>query len=207
MDNVFSNIGASNHSNYERQAEDFYASDYRVLGHLLKKEPQLYNYKRVMEPCAGNGVLLDTLKTISEDAIGYDIVQRRDDIIVQNYYDLDCKGKYNLIVTNPPYMKAKKGQKGLTDMINKMLDDVDNDGYVCLFLKTLHLESIDRYKNIYKDKRPVKVYVYSPRVGCYRNDDRSLPKGAISYSWYVWYKDKDGNFSNTKTELDWISEL
>lgn len=71
----------------------------------------------------------------------YDLIKRRNDINVANYFNLDIKDKYDLIITNPPYKKGTKTEPGLVEMILKMLDDIKPNGYVALLLKTLHLES------------------------------------------------------------------
>ena len=41
--NIFSTLGASNHSENERQKEDYYATDPRFINHLIEKEPWLKN--------------------------------------------------------------------------------------------------------------------------------------------------------------------
>lgn len=58
--NVFSILGATNHSTGERQKEDYYATDPKFINHLLEKEPWLKNPDlKILEPSAGEGVLVD----------------------------------------------------------------------------------------------------------------------------------------------------
>ena len=40
--NVFSTLGATNHSESERQKEDYYATDSRAIKHLIEKEALAY---------------------------------------------------------------------------------------------------------------------------------------------------------------------
>lgn len=210
MDNksVFSTLGASNHSKEERQTEDFYASDRHAAAHLFNKCPQLLNCNSIVEPCAGDGTMADVISTITSKNVDmFDLVSRRDDIVELNYFDAEFSGKYDLIITNSPYKKGTKSNPGLADMIVKMLSDVKAGGYVCLLLKTLHLESQERYNKIFNSAPPEWVYVYSPRISCYRNNNTSLPQGAISYSWFVWHKQEDGTFSNEPPRLGWIEKL
>lgn len=204
---VFSTLGASNHSEGERQKEDYYATDSRAIKHLIEKEPWLMNKDlKILEPCAGEGVLSDAWNRACGGTMDcYDIIGRREDVKVANYFETDFSNQYDAIITNPPYLKDSKAKPGLTSLIVKALKEVKDDGYVCLFLKTLHLESIGRYEKIYKDNPPTRVYVYAPRISCYRNNDTTLPQGAISYTWFVWHK-KDGKF-NGPTTIDWVSEL
>ena len=49
---VFRILGASNHSEEEREAHDFYSTDPDCVGDLLKVE--LFG-KEVLEPCCGSG--------------------------------------------------------------------------------------------------------------------------------------------------------
>ena len=49
--NIFSTLGASNHSENERQKEDYYATDPRFINHLIEKEPWLKNPElKILEP-------------------------------------------------------------------------------------------------------------------------------------------------------------
>lgn len=203
--NVFSPLGSSNHSINDRQSEDYYATDKRAINHLLEKEPQLNNISfKVLEPCAGEGILNDAWYDIVGTKMDmYDLISRRDDIIEANYFNKDFSNQYDLIITNPPYAKGSKTKPGLADLIVKSLFEVKENGYVCMFLKTLHLESKERYEKIFKNYPPTRLHVYSPRISCYKNNDTSLPQGAISYTWFVWHKLTEMNFEGP-TILDWI---
>ena len=53
-ESVFINLGASNHSKYERQSEDYYATDPLAVKLLLEVEPQLNN---IWECACGEGHL------------------------------------------------------------------------------------------------------------------------------------------------------
>lgn len=205
---VFSTLGATNHSKGDRQKEDYYATDKRAIKHLLKKEPQLNNKDfKVLEPCAGEGILSDEWERLVGTKMDlYDLIQRREDVIQANYFKTDFKDKYDLIITNPPYAIGSRSNPGLADLIVKALNEVKEGGYVCMFLKTLHLESKTRYEKIFKNYPPARLHVYSPRISCYKNNDTNLPQGAISYTWFVWHKLKDMNFESP-TILDWIEEI
>lgn len=205
---TFMTIGAENHTDEIRQAEDFYSSDPRAASHIFSKMPEFLSAEKIIEPCAGNGVLADQIKKITGKNVDmYDLIKRRDDINIANYFDLDIKDKYDLIITNPPYKKGTKANPGLVEMILKMLDDVKCNGYVALLLKTLHLESQDRYNRIFSNKSPEKIFVYAPRITCYKNGDMNISQGAISYSWFVWHKQENGEYLNKPTQLGWIEKL
>ena len=167
---VFSTLGSSNHSIKERQNEDYYASDERAIAHLIIKESWLVNPDlKILEPCAGEGVLSDALYKITGNKMDlYDIVSRRNDVIQTNYFEKDFSNQYDVILTNPPYEKGSKTKPGLADMIVKMLNEVKDGGHVCLFLKVLHLESQERYEKIFKNMPPQRIHVYSKRISCYK---------------------------------------
>lgn len=205
--NVFSTLGATNHSSGERQKEDYYATDPRFINHLLEKEPWLKNPDlKILEPSAGEGVLVDRFYELTGNKMdAYDLIARRDDIIEQDYFTANFSNKYDVILTNPPYLKdTAKTTTGLADYILKALKEVKVGGTVIMFLKTLHLESKVRYEKIFKNNPPSKLYIYSDRISCYKNNDTSLPQGAISYTIFMWCNKKEDGSFDKDTKLDWI---
>ncbi len=205
--NVFSTLGATNHSTGERQKEDYYATDPKFINHLLEKEPWLKNPDlKILEPSAGEGVLVDRFFELTGNKMdAYDLIARRDDIIEQDYFTADFSNKYDVILTNPPYLKdTAKTTTGLADYILKALKEVKVGGTVIMFLKTLHLESKVRYEKIYKHYPPSKLYVYASRISCYKNGDFSKSQGAISYSIFIWTNKKEDGSFDKDTKLDWI---
>lgn len=205
--NVFSTLGATNHSTGERQKEDYYATDPRFINHLLKKEPWLKNPDlKILEPSAGEGVLVDRFYELTGNKMdAYDLIARRNDIIERDYFTADFSNKYDVILTNPPYLKdTAKTTTGLADYILKALKEVKVGGTVIMFLKTLHLESKVRYEKIFKNYPPSKLYVYADRISCYKNNDTTLPQGAISYSVFMWCNKKEDGSFDKDTKLDWI---
>ena len=205
--NIFSPLGASNHSENERQKEDYYATDPRFISHLIEKEPWLKNPElKILEPSAGVGVLVDRFFELTGNKMdAYDLIARREDIIEQNYFTADFSNKYDVILTNPPYLKDTiKTTEGLSEYILKALREVKVGGTVVMFLKTLHLESKVRYEKIYKNYPPSKLYIYADRISCYKNNDTSKPQGAISYSIFMWTNKKEDGTFDKDTKIDWI---
>ena len=204
---IFSTLGATNHSPGERQKEDYYATDPRFINHLLEKEPWLKNpHLKILEPSAGEGVLADRFYELTGNKMDtYDLIARRNDIIEQDYFTADFSNKYDVILTNPPYLKdTAKTTTGLADYILKALKEVKVGGTVIMFLKTLHLESKVRYEKIFKNYPPSKLYVYADRISCYKNNDTSLLQGAISYTIFIWCNKKEDGSFDKDTKLDWI---
>jgi len=204
---IFTPLGASNHSKGERQKEEYYATDPKFINLLLKKEPWLKNPKlKILEPCAGENILVDRFYELTGNKMdSYDLISRREDVKAADYFTTDFKDKYDVILTNPPYLKdTMKTNRGMADMIIKMLDDVKVGGSVILFLKTLHLESQVRYEKIYKNNPPSKLWVFSKRIYCYKNADFTFSSSAVSYTIFMWTNKKsDGSFDKD-TKIDWI---
>lgn len=204
--NIFVTMGASNHTEEKRDENDFYVTDPMFINHLLEKEKWLNDINlKILEPSAGDGTLVDRFYELTGNKMdAYDLISRRTDIIEQNYFTKDFSNQYDVILTNPPYLKDTiKTTTGLADYILKALREVRDGGTVIMFLKTLHLESKVRYEKIFKKYPPSKLYIYAKRISCYKNNDFSKPQGAISYSIFIWNKIKDMTFEGP-TKLDWI---
>lgn len=205
---VYSCLGSSNHSEGERQENDYYATDPIFINLLLEKEPWLKNTDlKILEPCAGENILVDRFYDLTGNKMdSYDLISRRDDVIAADYFTTDFKDKYDIILTNPPYLKdSMKTNRGMADMINKMLDDVKIGGSVILFLKTLHLESNVRYEKIYKKNPPSKLWVFAKRICCYKNANFDSAIKAVSYTIFMWTNKKpDGSFDKN-TQIGWIN--
>ena len=75
--NIFSTLGASNHSKNERQKEDYYTTDPRFINHLIEKEPWLKNPElKILEPSAGGGVLVDRFFELQQEEIEAEVSAR-----------------------------------------------------------------------------------------------------------------------------------
>ena len=188
-DNTFINLGASNHSKYERQAEDYYATDPLAAKLLLEVEPQLNN---IWECACGEGHLAKVFDSYGKLSKATDLINRGygsvEDFLLNNepYKNGD-------IVTNPPYIKA-------VEFVKHALNMVDEGRYVCMFLKVLFLESQSR-KELFTKYPPKVIYVSSSRINCAKNGDFEMyNSGAIAYAWYVWVKGYKG-----ETVIKWIN--
>ena len=190
-----------------RPEYDFFATDPQAVNDLLTKMPELKQQGlKVLEPCAGGGAIADRYSKLTGNQVDmYDICSRREDIIEMDYMNLECKDKYDIIITNFPYKEATlKEPIGFSQLLLKALHDIKPGGYVCSFQRLLQLESKKRYEKIYGRYKPLKIFVYSHRMNCFKNGDFSKKENsAVAYSWVVYQKDSNGFFKN-KTELDWI---
>ena len=191
--------GASNHSDIEREINDFYATPTIATEKLI--EYLDYNYPNikneiVWEPACGKGHISETLKehgykVISTDLIdrGYGCAGDDYDFLSDSNTKTDCH-----IITNPPYKYAQ-------EFVEKAMDIMEDGKCLCMLLKLTFLEGKKRY-DMFQKYPPEQLLVFSTRVNCAHGGDfekESEIGGAVAYAWYIWRK---GNTHLPK--LEWI---
>ena len=178
---AFTCNGASNHSEQEREENDFYATDPKAVEMLLNLEK--FN-NPIWEPACGNGHMSDVL-----EKYGYFV--RSSDIVKREYewcYELDfleCNDVWDGdIITNPPYKFAK-------EFVEKALEVITDGHKIAMFLKLTFLESKKR-RELFDKHPPKTIYVSSSRLQCAKNAEFGKYKNgigtAIAYAWFVWEK-------------------
>ena len=179
---VFKTLGASNHTDNERQREDYYATEPSATEWLCKLEQ--FNGP-ILEPSCGEGHISEVLK-----ARGYDVTSR--DLVNRGYGDeadflsIDNTEWMGDIVTNPPYKFAK-------EFVEKALQIIPNGNKVAMFLKLTFLEGKAR-RNLFRTAPPLRVWVSSSRLKCAMNGDFDAMGGsATAYAWFVWQKGYKGD--------------
>lgn len=192
---VYTPLGASNHTDKEREENDFYATDPIAIDKLLKVEkPSHY----IWECACGDGHLAKRLKEYGFEVLSSDIIQRNYELdFVEDFLKEDATRLFNGdILTNPPYKYAK-------EFVLQALKRVCEGNRIYMFLKLTFLEGKSRYADLFSKYPPKKVYVFSERVMCAKNGDFETMKqtggSAVAYAWYVWEKGYQG-----KTEIEWI---
>jgi len=149
---VFKTLGASNHTDKERETHDFYATHWSAID-LLKKKIDLP--RQILEPSCGTGCLSERLTELGHEVKSYDLIDRGYGE-VQDFFKMTkppFKGDF-AIVTNPPYKYA-------TEFVLHSLELVPEGSLVCLFLKTTFLESKGRYDKIFVTTPPSGFYSVS----------------------------------------------
>lgn len=189
---TFAQLGASNHSEGEREVNDFYATDPNSLEIFLKalERDNFKLHNNIWECACGQGHLSKVLESkgynvLSTDLInrGYGIVDDSTDFINGKYY---THTKYDGdILTNPPYKYAK-------EFVETALNKISYGNYVIMFLKIQFLEGKERRK-LFDEYPPKYVYVNSARQTCYINGDMSKKMSSAScYCWFIWEKEFTG---------------
>lgn len=190
---TFVTLGASNHSDGEREVNDFYATDPKALEIFLKALDRdgikLHHY--IWECACGMGHLSNVLKNKGYEVYSTDLINRGYGIGGIDFLDSKPFG-IDDILTNPPYKYAK-------EFVEHSLDILKDGCYCVMFLKIQFLEGQERRKLF--DKYPPRyVYVNSVRQTCYINGDMSKKmSSATCYCWFIWEKGFKG-----ETIIRWV---
>lgn len=186
--NVYSTLGASNHSARERQNQDLYCTHPDAVHALMKLEQFS---PRIWEPCDGLGHISDTLKQYGYIARRSDLFTRGRDIEQLDFLNQDELWEGD-IITNPPYSCA-------TAFVRKAIETVADGHKVAMWLRILYLESLERNR-LFSSLPPEVIYISSKRIPCAMNGDfKHFSQSAQGYMWVIWRKGYKG-----KTVIKWF---
>ena len=173
-----------------REKNDYYATDPEAMRLLLKHETFNLN---IWEPACGEGNLSEVLKENGYNVYSTDLINRNG-YPDETFDFLNTENKwFGDIVTNPPF-------KYTTEFVLKSLESIDTGSKVAMFLKINYLSGKKRYKEIYSKCPPYRVYVFTGRMACSKNNKpEGFKHGAMDFAWMIWEKGKIG-----PTELKWI---
>ncbi len=182
---TFVQLGASNHTNKEREENDFYATDPKALEIFLDKlkKDNFKLHDSIWECACGKGHLSEVLikrgyNVYATDKIARGYGNQQLDFLKEKLYEDDLKAD---ILTNPPYKYA-------TEFIEKALEIQANGYYTIMFLKIQFLEGQARQK-LFKKYPPKYIYVNSKRQLCAMNGEfEKYNATAICYCWFIWEK-------------------
>lgn len=184
-------LGASNHTEKEREPNDYYSTDPAAVEMLLGLETFS---KYVWECACGAGHLSEALERNGHCVWSTDIIDRGfRGMEVADFLQIKKEHISHLppmdIITNPPYKYAK-------EFVEHALE-VSMDGTkIAMFLKLQFLEGKARAE-LFKKHPPKVIYVSSSRILCAKNGDFEKMKqgggSAVAYAWYIWEKGYKGN--------------
>lgn len=181
---TFVQLGASNHSDGDRETNDFYATDPHTLEIFLDKLKQdnIKLHDTIIEPCCGQGHLSKVLEREGYKVYSYDLVDRGYGTPNVNFltdYVLPIQNAD--IITNPPYKYAH-------DFVKHSLDLME-DGCKCIMLLKIQFLEGQGRRILFDEYPPKYVYVNSSRQTCYINGDMSKKMSSAScYCWFMWEK-------------------
>lgn len=185
---IYTTLGASNHTDKERETNDYYATEPKALELLLKLE-KFFPY--VWECACGEGHLSKVLEEHGYKVRSSDIVDRGyPGTEVLDFLKADLDKQYTRdIITNPPYKYAK-------EFVEHALDISMDGTKVAMFLKVQFLEGKAR-RALFDKHPPKRIYVASSRLLCAKNGEfqkmRDGGGSAVAYAWFVWEKGYKGD--------------
>lgn len=183
-EDIFTILGASNHSKNEREPNDYYATNPIAAKLLLEVEPDLNN---IWECACGEGHLARVFDKEGK-------LRKSTDLINRGYGDIE-----DFLLNTEPYHNGDiVPYKFAQEFIEQALRKVDTGRKVCMFLKVLFLETQKR-KQLFTKYPP--IYISSYRINCAKNGDfKTYKQSAIAYTWLVWVKGYQG-----ETIIKWIN--
>ena len=191
---VYTTLGASNHTEDEREQHDYYATDPIAIDVLINDGESEINHN-VWECACGEGHLAKRLSDYGYNVTATDLIDRGFGTGGVNFLETNTIFNGD-IVTNPPYKHAVK-------FIEHALDIIPTGNKVFMFLKLQFLEGKSR-KELFKKYPPKCVYVSSSRILCAKNGDFEGMKksggSAVAYAWYEWEKGYTGD-----TIIKWVN--
>lgn len=193
QNSIYKTLGASNHTEKERQVDDYYATEPYAVDVLLSVEDFSNN---IYEPAVGGGHMADALINHGYTVECSDIVDRGySGTYTYNFLERE-EPVHNDIITNPPYKYAK-------EFVEHSLELVDDGNKVAMFLKLQFMEGKAR-KKLFTEHPPKTIYVSSSRLLCAKNgkfdEMRASGGSAVAYAWYVWVKGYQGD-----TVVKWVN--
>jgi len=190
---IYKTLGARNHTDKDRQNEDYYATEPKAAKLLLGLETFSPN---IWECACGEGHLSKIFTDAGYNVKSTDLMDRGFGENGIDFLSIDNLQWNGDIITNPPYKYAQ-------EFCEKALCIIPNGMKVAMFLKLQFMEGKGR-KNLFTKFPPKVIYVSSSRLLCAKNAEfeKMIAGGgsAVAYAWYVWQKGYNGT-----TELKWFN--
>ena len=178
---VYGTIGASNHTDKEREENDYYATSPRAVEMLLEKETFS---EKIWECASGEDHIAKVLRKHGHVVRCTDIIDRTGHTEIQDFLKT-CAIWNGDIITNPPYKYAQ-------EFVEHALWSVQYGNKVAMYLKLTFLEGKKRQK-LFNQRNLKTVYVMAGRMGCAKNGEfadkeNETEGGAVAFAWFVWEK-------------------
>lgn len=187
-------IGASNHTDKERERHDFYATDPVAIDALVENFTEMPG--KIWECACGNGCLSERLMHYGYDVVSTDLIDRGYGEVMDFLTAESMPEGCECIPTNPPYKYA-------LEFVRHSLELLQDGGLCVMFLKTTFLEGQKRWRELYSSTPPKMLLQFRQRVLCAKNgrfaEMRRGGGSAVAYAWFVWEKGFKGD-----TIIRWI---
>jgi hypothetical protein len=152
-----------------------------------------FNSQCVLEPACGAGHMAQVLteyfgKVRASDAYAYGFGNVRD------YLEVPYEAEANIadwVITNPPFRLAE-------EFVHRSLV-VARRG-VAILARTVFIESVGRYRNLFENSPPIRVAQFTERVPMVKGRLDRKASTATGYAWLVWTR----GVANHVPRLVWI---
>lgn len=180
---IYTILGASNHSEQDREQYDYYATDPAAVDYLLSAGVSLSQH--LWECACGEGHLSKRLTALGYDVKSTDLIYRGFGVGGVDFLQ-QTSGFDGDIITNPPYKYA-------SDFVCKALELIPEGRKVFMFLKLQFLEGKAR-RALFDTKQLKAVYVSRSRIKCAKNGKfKDISSSAVAYAWYEFEKGFQGD--------------
>ena len=176
---------AGSGSSEGRVPYDYYATNPKAVYDLYYKHH--FTGTKVLEPCVGGGHIARVVKRLlpESEITALDIVDRGyPGTIVTDFLEWETDETFDLIITNPPFSYAQ-------EFVQKGMSLLAENGQMMMFLKIQFLES-ERRRELFNIFPPKYIYVFSSRMGTWRNGEELDPKTGkqrvttMCHAWFIW---------------------
>ena len=189
---TFVTLGASNHSEHEREKHDYYATD-PIAVDMLAQTGFFNGVEKVWEPACGEGHLSKRMIEMGLNVHSTDLFDHGFGNTGLDFLAIPDACGFDAIVTNPPYKYALEFCQKCVDL---------GAPKFAMFLKLTFLEGQKR-QPFFAQHPPRYVAVCVNRVQCALNGDADMfaKSSAACYAWFIWEKGYKG-----KPEILWIAK-
>jgi len=187
---------SSTNRGYERHKTDYYVTPTQEISRFLiackQYMPEVLNYQRIHDPCAGGDVAHGMSYPIAlRQIMGGDVVITSSDIREDSLADnkgvdfLRADIKAQLFITNPPFYLAQ-------EIIEKANNQVEHGGAVVMLLR-LNFWGSQKRKTWLLKNMPTACFIHSKRMS-FTEDGKT---DSIEYAHFVWLKGESVEFTKT----------
>ena len=195
-------MSSTNRSDARLQhVSDYYITPIDKISEFLiefnRHESVFASNVQVLDPCAGgdtkNGMSYPIALNLINSGLHITTNDIREDSgadIKSDYLELDCKDKFDVIITNPPFNISK-------DIIEKALQDVKDNGFVIMLLRLNYFGGKVR-QDLWKTHMPKYCFVHNKRISFTDNGKTD----SIEYCHMVWQKGYYPEFTELKVLME-----
>lgn len=144
-----------------------------------------------LEPACGRGYMSAALAEYFDEVISSDMLDYGFGSVADFLSSTYEANSFDWVITNPPFKLAEKF------IIRSM--KIARRG-VAMLTRTVFIESVGRYKRLFKFNSPSRVAQFVERVPMVTGRLDRKASTATGYAWLVWEKDRLGS-----CELVWIA--